>query len=198
MSAVQPWADAMSIASHRRAHGFSLLELIIVITLVALLFLVALNRLAPLRGDAEAAHVATVIGSLRSAIGLETAQRVIRHGLGSLADLQSTNPMDLLQETPEQYLGAYTNPTAAEIHPGAWYFDESEGLLVYRVRFPHYLENSPSGPIELKWQVRLQVERSAAGARQPSGHISGLSLEPLHEHRWPPRRTSEAQSVIAQ
>ncbi len=180
-------------------QGFSLLELVIVIILVVLLFTVALNRLAPLRGDAEAAHVATVIGSLRSAIGMEAASRVVREGPQGLAELEGINPMTLLQEVPEQYVGIRRTGQSNDIPAGAWYFDDDVGVLVYRVRFPQYLEDSPTAPVELRWQVRLQFEDlSESGAFDPEqDRVRGLGLRSLHDHRWTAPQGSQMQDLVA-
>ncbi len=180
----------------KNPRGFSLLELVIVIILVALLFTVAVNRLAPLRGDAEAAHVATVIGSLRSAIGMETAARVVREGVQGLAELEGINPMTLLQEMPEQYLGNLPAGRSNEIPAGSWYFDDADGLLVYRVRYPQYLDGNPPPPVELQWRVQLQFdslsESSALDSQQD--RVRGIRLQPLHDERWTRRQAAEMLS----
>ena len=181
-------------------QGFSLLELVIVIILVALLFTVAMNRLAPLRGDAEAAHVATVIGSLRSAIGLEAASRVVREGPQGLAELEGINPMTLLQEVPEQYVGIRRTGQSNDIAEGSWYFDDVDGLLVYRVRFPQHLEASPPSPVELQWQIRLQFEdMSESGTFDPErDRVRGLGLQALHDHQWTARQASQMQNLLTE
>ena len=186
----------MQFVSIQGNDGFSLLELIIVIILVALLFTVAVNRLAPLRGDAEAAHVATVIGSLRSAIGMEAASRVVRQGVQGLADMEGLNPMTLLQEVPEQYVGVLPTDRPEEIPPGSWYFDDVNELLVYRVRYPRYLEGNPQPPAELQWRVQLQFEElsESPASDAAQGRIRGLRLQPLHDQRWSRRQAAEMLS----
>ena len=190
----------MTGSGQRLPGGFSLLELVIVIILVVLLFTIAVNRLAPLRGDAEAVHVATVIGSLRSAIGMEAASVVIRGGTQELAKLEGINPMALLQEVPEQYVGVRHTGEFDELPTGSWYFDETNGQLVYRVRFPQYLEGSPQAPVELRWQVQLQFEDlSESGAFDPEqDRARGLGLRSLHEHRWTVRQASEMQAAVTE
>lgn len=180
------WADPVSRLPARQ-RGFSLLELVVVIILVVILFLVAFDRLLPLRGDAEAAHVATVIGGLRSAIGLEAATRITREGLPALADLEGINPMTLLQEWPDNYIGETAELDRTEIGPGAWFFELESEALVYRVRFPQYLEDEPQHPAELRWRVTLQYEDTdGSGHYEPeSDRVRGLRLEPLDRHEWP-------------
>ena len=56
------------------ARGFTLLELVVVICLVAILFTVAANRLWGLQVLAEQAAMDTVVGNLRSALGMKVAE----------------------------------------------------------------------------------------------------------------------------
>lgn len=167
----------------QRNRGFSLLELLLVIVLISLLFLVAFERLLPLRGEAESAHVSTVIGTLRSALGMETAARVTREGLAGLPPLYNINPFDLLEQQPENYLGEIEHPEHRDITPGSWYFDKGEQNLVYRVRFPQYLDGAPDGPIELRWRISQKFEAIAPGRQneQVNDRPRRPKLAPLHE-----------------
>lgn len=195
-----PWADARPAG---RPHpgvqrGFSLLELVIVVILVALLFLFAFDRLMPLRGHAEGTQVASVIGALRSALGMEVAERIVDEGPESIAELQGANPMTLLQQRPVRYLGERSGSDNREIPEGAWYFDPDQGVLRYRVRFPQYLEGEPDPPVELSWQVRLQFEDEGGNGRYDpdTDALRGVTLAPLDDHQWPdlPRRPGQSVS----
>lgn len=176
MSAVPRWAEAMPRTQHQAA-GFTLLELVIVIILVILLFLVAFNRLLPLRGDAESAHVATMVGTLQSAIGMEAAMRVTRYGIGQLAALDGINPMALLQEPPANYLGEDPPGT---VPPGSWYFDSSTSQLLYRVRYPQYLDRQLHSPVHLAWLVVVEIsgdEHRPSGIRLVPGDNPGWQTD---------------------
>lgn len=185
---VPHWAETTSrqypAATQR---GFSLLELVIVIILVILLFLVAFDRLLPLRGQAEAAHVATVIGGLRSAVGLEAASRVVDEGLPGLAGIEGSNPMAFLQEWPETYIGPVRDSHEPEIDPGTWYFERKSGTVGYRVRFPEYLEQAPERPVDLRWRIELDFEdRNGNGRFDPeTDRARGVRLKPLDPYNWP-------------
>ncbi|QOC23833.1 prepilin-type N-terminal cleavage/methylation domain-containing protein [Wenzhouxiangella sp. AB-CW3] len=174
------WAER-SRCTKRRQQGFTLLELIIVIILVVALFLVAMQRLFPLRGDAEAAHVTSVTGTLRSALGMEAAARVVREGLPAIIELEAGNPMQLLAERPDNYLGELSTPD--DVPPGYWYFDNSANVLGYRVRFPQYLEGAPDDPVHLHWQVQVEYGSESRDDRTPTPR--GLHLVALHQYHWP-------------
>jgi prepilin-type N-terminal cleavage/methylation domain-containing protein len=140
------------MSASRQQAGFTLLEMAIVIALVILLFLVAFDRLLPLRGRAEAAHVQQVVGTLRSNLGLTVAERVVSEGLDSLNELAGIDPMTLLAEPPRNYAGALKATDAVE--PGTWYFDPRKGLLGYRVEFTGTLGDA-EGTASLHWRVTV-------------------------------------------
>ncbi|MEE4303610.1 MAG: prepilin-type N-terminal cleavage/methylation domain-containing protein [Wenzhouxiangella sp.] len=168
--------------------GFTLFELIIVIVLVGLLFLIASWRLLPLRGDAEAAHVATTIGALRSALGLEVTERILEGSLESAAELDRANPMNLLAQVPARYLGEVPSAQGADIPPGSWYYDRSIRQLRYRLRFPQYLAHPPyDTPVELSWQVRLRYVDNDGDGRYnaQADSLRGIALEAMNNPQWP-------------
>ncbi len=168
----------------RAQRGFSFLELIIVITLVVLLFLVAADRLLPLRGQAEMAHVGVVIGTLRSSLGLETARRVINDGPAALPALADSNPMALLQQAPESYLGEFDKPDTEDFRPGTWHFDRRDGTLVYRVRFPQYLDQTSPVERDLRWRVTLHYAEPGSEGGDLNNPVQGVGLIKLDQNSW--------------
>lgn len=180
------WADRPALASDQ--SGFTLFELIIVFALVGLLFLVASWRLLPLRGDAEAAHVATTVGALRSALGMEVTERIVEGSLESAAELSRTNPMTLLARRPERYIGEVDSATASDIAAGSWYYDRASRQLRYRVRFPRYLARPvQTQPAELSWQVRMRyLDTNDNGSYDATtDSLRGIALEALDNPQWP-------------
>lgn len=194
MSGVPRWVERPGPG--RTSRGFTLLELVIVISLVVLLFLTAYWRLLPLRGDAEAAHVATTIGTLRSNLGLVVAERILDDSLEGATGLAEANPMALLARPPGNYLGEIEPGQDAEIPRGSWYFDPASRELRYRVRYPQYLEDAPaSGPVELSWQVRLAyADRNTDGRYDAEEDgLKGVHLRELDNPEWDPPDPTLAQ-----
>lgn len=194
MSAVRRWAEPGP--GPRDQSGFTLLELVIVIALVCLLFLTAWWRLMPLRGSAEAAHVATTVGTLRSALGLHVAERIVNDSPAAVAELDGSNPMKLLQQRPGNYLGEF--PSAGpRIAAGSWFFETRTGRLGYRLRFPQYLVGTPPEPVDLYWRIRVRFnDRNDNGVLDAgTDSVRAVELETLHAERWqtldaPETRTS--------
>lgn len=180
------WADDKPAAT--RQSGFTLLELVIVIILVMVLFATAMWRLLPLRGDAEAAHVAQTIGTLRAALGLAVTERIVGESLDSAARLEAVNPMTLLEQASPRYIGEVTSSDTAGIAGGSWYFHRPSRQLRYRVRYPQYLANpTPGERVELSWKVRLRyVDRDQDGEFEAgTDALRGIVLESLDNPQWP-------------
>jgi type II secretory pathway pseudopilin PulG len=104
----------------------------VVLSIVAVLAAMLLDRLSKLRVEAERVTVAHVLGSLRSALALEVAAHMASGSTGAIEDLIGTNPMDRLSPQPENYLGALDDPDPAQIPRGRWYFNTNRQLLIYR------------------------------------------------------------------
>lgn len=156
------------------------------IILVVLLFLVAADRLLPLRGEAEAAHVASTIGTLRSALGMTAAERIVDHGPSGLPDLAAGNPMNLLATVPDNYIGELESAEVSQVPPGRWYFERDTGRLGYRVRYPQYLEPPSDEAVHLAWQVMLDFRDNDSNAEYNPDidTVRGIGLRVRHEHAW--------------
>lgn len=137
------------------ARGRGLLDTAIVVCLLSVLLLIASQRLLPLRGEAEAAHVTTVIGQLRSALGLTAAEMILREGVDSLQRLPGSNPVALLEEAPRNYRGEISVEQSVQVDPGSWYFVPATGHLGYRIRHPQYRADPSSTSGDRLWRIEL-------------------------------------------
>jgi len=168
-------------------RGFSLLELVVVIVVVAILSGILLTRVLPLIGQAERVAFVQTRQQLRSALLLEAAERVARGESDALVSLSGMNPMALMLEPPGNYVGAGP-PGGTEAMPRrAWYFDEADRLLVYKpgrqARFDPL--DGPTDRIEMQVSFAYR-DRDADGRFDPSvDRFDGLRLESLHAYSWP-------------
>lgn len=159
-----------------RQRGFSMLELVLVVILVVTLYMVAIDRLLPLRGDAEAAHAATIAGTLRSALGMEVAARLMRGEMDGITALEGANPMGFLAEVPDNYLGEIDRMRPEQLPRGHWYFDSNTGELVYLVRYDQYFRTDLAGVPRLVFRVEL--------VHNERGDLAGVRLARKNAFVW--------------
>jgi general secretion pathway protein G len=170
----------------RRTRGFTLLEFVVVVCLVAFLAAHLNERLRRLQVDAERASMEHVIGAVRSAVALEVAAHVVRGAEPDLQGFLGTNPMDRLAEPPGNYLGVLAAPDPNAIQAGHWYFDRSRGLLVYRVRHARFLDTPLPDPRRVRFKFALvAADSSEHGSRALGGSaIQGLRVKAAEPYRW--------------
>ncbi len=124
----------MDTARSRRyaGRGFTLLELVVVIALIATLLVVAVTRLAGYVEEAERIAVLSTEGRLRNALLLETAKRILNNDDAGVLALEGSNPMRLMLEAPYNYAGEFEREQQRLVEPRHWFFDLTGRELVYR------------------------------------------------------------------
>jgi len=118
-------------ARSRRQAGFSRLELALATVVATLLAAVLLDSLIKARGESELVATKQLIGSLRTALAVRSAEAISTRGEPGLVALAHQNPLDWLIKHPDNYLGEFYNPPKDELTTGNWYFDKAEHALVY-------------------------------------------------------------------
>ncbi len=188
--AVRAVPGEVSPARWRRGQGFTLLELVVVLTVIALLLTVAIDRLWVLQKDAEATAMEQVLGSLRSALGMKVAEDLVNDDVGGLRRLAGSNPMRVLAQRPKNYLGAFNGVNPARIPGGDWYFDRKSRMLVYRVRNRDYFSGGLGSPARAGFTIRIaQSRRAHAGA-------VGAMLVAVAPYHWGPRHAARRTQGI--
>jgi prepilin-type N-terminal cleavage/methylation domain-containing protein len=168
-------------AASERTRGFSLLELVIVIAIMSVLITVAISKLLALQVDAERVSVETLVGTLRSALGIKVAEQYARQNFAGIRALGGSNPMERLAQLPGNYLGVLDSPDPATLPDGNWYYDARCRCLVYLVRNKGYFSGGLANPARARFAVQVVYSQSQAdGAR----HVEGIRFEPLEKYRW--------------
>lgn len=159
-------------------HGFSLLELVLVICLIGILLAVALTRLLPYIDEAERVAVLTLEGQIRNSLVMAAAQRIARGEANSISSFNGTNPMSLMLEVPGNYLGELGPEGRTDAASGHWYFDSTIRRLVYQPRqgFSFRADDKPVEKLEFEVRVAF-ADRDGNGVFDPSAdELHGVRL----------------------
>lgn len=170
----------------KKQRGFSFLELILVVTIIGVLFTVAIDRLLILKVEAERTAMAQILGALRSAMSIQVAKHISSGKVTDLPQMAGANPMDWLSEKPENYIGIKDEPDPADITAYKWYFDSYNKWLVYRVGNTDYFSSPLKNAARARFKVNLDyTDNNENGEFDPdTDEIHGLSLKSLEPYKW--------------
>jgi type II secretory pathway pseudopilin PulG len=160
-----------------RSSGFSILELVVSLTLVAVLVGVFLDRALYYRERAEKAAMEQIAQDLRSSVNLQVAELALNNRFKELAALPSQNPMDLLAQKPTNYLGVLESHGAQEVVTGNWYFDKTSKEVVYFIDLGENFTPDEKGRKRVAWHIVL-VPGGAQGLPQ------WARFELVQPYRW--------------
>jgi prepilin-type N-terminal cleavage/methylation domain-containing protein len=138
-----------------RIRGFSLLELVISLTLVAVLVAVFLDRALYYRERAEKTAMEQVAQDLRSSVHLRVAELALENRFKEMAALATENPMELLARKPQNYLGVLAGPGLREVVTGHWYFDKTSREVVYFIDLGENFTPDEKGRKRVAWHIVL-------------------------------------------
>lgn len=164
----------------------SLSELAILVSLIAIFIYIAANRIWELRVIAEKTGMEHTIAAIHSALGTTLATVVVREGVEGIASLDGTNPMNLLDPPPSNYIGELETPVPSDIEGPAWYYDLSQQALVYRVLAEEQFLTELSDPPRARFRLQLSYEDLNGNGRYDSRSeiLSGLKLTELEPYSW--------------
>lgn len=167
------------------SKGFTLLELIVVITIIVVLMGVFFNRVLFYQEQAEKTAMEQVAGAIQSALTMEYGQILTRGKPSDVAALAQDNPMKWLQKLPRNYSGEFYDPTPLAVASGNWMFDLKTRDLIYVVRNGNNFKPGRDGK---KW-IRFHVAVNYQASRLPSlqnapPELTGIVFEPVEPYSW--------------
>lgn len=165
--------------------GFTLLELIIVIIIIATLMGLFINRALFYQEQAEKTAMEQVAGAIQSSLTMQYGQILTRGKRSDVAALAQDNPMNWLQKKPRNYAGEFYDPSPLTVESGNWVFDLKSRDLIYVVRSANYFKPGRDGK---KW-IRFHVSISSEPSRLPSQkkappELTGILFEPVEPYSW--------------
>lgn len=173
-------------------HGFTILELVVVIIVISILGLFAIDRMFVLRIAAEQAAVKQTVGTIKSALGLEVARLALDGNMAGVAKLDKSNPMQLLSQTPNNYRGEKDKSNMIN-ETGIWYFDKKQKTLVYNVTYTENFKTSLKGTPRIRYRVKLIYNDHNKNKRFDARYdsIAGLDLFSVDKYNWAVKNISE-------
>ena len=170
-----------------KQRGFTMLELVVVVIIISIIGVVAVNRFWQWSVVAERASLQSVVGAMRTALGLETTRLALRQQLSQVPKLIGSNPMNLLAQAPDNYLGEI-DPDKQPSKEGHWYFDSNEQLLVYRLRYTNGFSSELGGVPRIRYRIKLVYNDNNRNGRfdRSVDDIGGLDLVPVEPYQWQP------------
>lgn len=125
-----------------------------------------------------------VVARMRTALALSRAA----HAVGAEAPhvRAGGNPVELLTRPPWNYVGRFRDVHASEVPEGRWFFDESRGVLVYRVKHADAFRGGAVGVARARFRVAGAHDGDGKGDAKRSGVGSRrvLTLRVVEPYRW--------------
>lgn len=164
-----------------KSRGFTLIELVVVVCVVALLFGVALERLLRFQELAERAAMEQNVAAINVALTMKFAA-LVAAGRGQAIEKEvGANPVELLARPPQNYLGALFAPPPDLLPAKSWYYDRQSGDLVYVPGRTRYLSEPPDATQGLRFHVALiEPARKAQGVKE----LPQALIRPRQPYRW--------------
>ena len=178
--------SGVGLAARKRVRAFTLFELVVVVTIIAVLASVLAERLLTYPERAEKAAMEQVVVVLRSALQLRVAGLLVRDRMNDIKQLESANPMDWLSDRPANYIGVFAGAPPADLSPGKWYFDGLSRLLVYVPQRTRHFVPGKDGQTAIRFHVHIDVgvlpgEESQAS---PMRGLANMQLTATEPYNW--------------
>ncbi len=172
------------VAVRIRQCGFTLLELIVVICIVAVLAGMFLKRVAGYQEMAERANMQQTVSALQTALIMQMGHYMAESNTRQIRELPNRNPMDLLMQKPANYSGEIRMGRADQVKPGDWAYDVTMRELVY---VPLHDENfRPAKPAEkwIRFRVRPLYDTTPGQGGQARQSLVGMTVSAVEPYEW--------------
>jgi prepilin-type N-terminal cleavage/methylation domain-containing protein len=166
-------------------RGFTLIELVVVITIIVVLMGFFINRALFYQEQAEKTAMEQVAGAIQSALTMQYGQILTRGQSSDVAALALDNPMNWLQKKPRNYSGEFYDPTPLAVVSGNWMFDLKSRDLIYVVRNASYFKPGKDGKKWIRYHVAVNYQASRLPSLQNAPReLTGIVFEPVEPYSW--------------
>lgn len=173
------------VRSPQSSKGFTLIELIVVITVIVVLMGLFLNRALFYVEQAEKTAMEEVAGTIQSALTMQYGQILTRGKSSDVAALAQDNPMNWLQKRPRNYAGEFYDPTTLSVESGNWVFDLKSRDLIYLVRNADHFRPGKDGKKWIRFHVTINYEVSRLPSlKNAPPELTGIVFKPVDPYSW--------------
>jgi general secretion pathway protein G len=167
-----------------RQAGFTLFELIVVVCIVSVMAGILLNRLQVYREAAEKAAMQQTAAAIKSALQMRVASYMITGRDNEIENLRNENPVNWLQQPPENYAGEFYADAYARVRPGSWYFDLARREFIYVLDLAANFKPAPDGRKWVRYRVRIEYDQLPQKDAPPRKVLSAASFAPVQAYTW--------------
>ena len=169
-------------AKENKQRGFSLFEFVVAIAIVAVFGGVLLQRMLYLQEVAEMTAMDLTVANLRTGLRYKTGDLLVRDKVSEIASLADENPVNWLQNPPENYLGEFDLSPDTDLR-GKWYFDKTRHELVYTTNNRRHFLPASDQDYALRWHaVRVQAKEQGNSGNKNSPQW--VALVQIAGGRW--------------
>ena len=160
--------------------GASPLELIVSVVLFAIFLIVFMQRAFYYQAVAEKTALEMTVANMRTGLRYKVADLMLKNRMSEIPTLADENPMNWLEERPENYIGTFDGPPQSDT-AGKWYYDRHGHELVYTVNNRRHFV-----PLDGRsFDVRYRPTRVQTGGEGPNAQV-WVSLVQVQGYEWLP------------
>lgn len=166
------------------SSGFTLVELIVVVSVVAVLATAALDKLFWYQGQAEKANMEYTASMIKSGLWMSAASLMMTNRGSEIPALTKQNPINLLAQKPENYLGELNGNNTASLKGGNWFYDTSKHEVGYIVNQRRDFTPAITDDYTVRYGMKVLYSELELASGKKAPYISGVTLVPLTKYVW--------------
>jgi general secretion pathway protein G len=172
------------VARIRGSRGFTLVELVVVISVVAIMSTIALDRLFWYQSQAEKAAMEYNATMIKSGLWMSAASLMMAERTSDIPALAEHNPINLLEQKPANYLGEIDGKKTEALESGNWFYDASKHQVVYVVEHRRYFMPEVPGDFTIRYGMKVLYGEMELAPGKKVSYIAGITLVQLTKYEW--------------
>jgi general secretion pathway protein G len=174
----------LPVARIRGSRGFTLVELVVVISVVAIMSTIALDRLFWYQSQAEKTAMEYNATMIKSGLWMSAASLMMAERTSDIPTLATNNPINLLAEKPANYLGEIDGTKTETLDGGNWFYDTSKHQVIYVVGHRSFFEPEITDDFTIRYGMKVLYGEMELAQGKKVSYIAGITLVPLTKYTW--------------